>query len=347
MGQFIQNIKSEVMTMKYTKILSFFTAAAMAVPTISMNSYAEGNDIAGQPSQSEDVTVPDSTEKPTLTTAPATDVQTVTTTTIVTSEDEVAVTTTEVTTEAVSETYTTTAAVETTTVPVTTTAAETTVNAVKVDPVCEHIIKSDINGRVFVNIPEEASADVLIEYQSPEYDAHKYYETTLSGGKQYYFEIEGRDISVSDYRVYKIKVTLKGGMYGMTADVYTDTFNIPDGNDNPDSFRTFSYTFTVDDAESETTWNVVSDNGIDKEIAVHLNSLMLGDVNQDSSVDSSDASLVLSEYAALSTGGQSSLNDKQKKAADVNKDGVINSSDSSMILSYYAEISTGGKPSWD
>ncbi len=333
--------------MKYTKILSVIAAAAMAVPNVSMYTYAEGSDITEQPSQSQDVTISDSSEEPTLTTAPATDVQPVTTTTVVASEEDEAVTTTEVTTEAATETSTTTAAVETTTAPVTTTSVVTSANAVKVEPVCEHIIKSDINGKVLLSIPEDTSADVLIEYQSPEYDAHKYYETTLSGGKQYYFDIEGRDISVSDYRVYKIKVTLKGGMYDMTADVYTDSFNIPDGNDNPDSFRTISYTFTIDDAESETTWNVVSDNGIDKEIAVHLNSLMLGDVNMDSSVDSSDASLVLSEYAALSTGGQSSLSDKQKKAADVNKDGFIDSSDSSRILSYYAEISTGGKPSWD
>ena len=346
MEQFIQNINSEVMTMKYTKILSFLTAAAMAVPTVSMTSYAESNEIAEQPSQSEDTTVSDSTEEPTLTTAPVTDVHTVTTTTIVTSEENTSVTTTEITTVPTTETYTTTA-VETTTSPVTTTVTETTTNAVKVEPVCEHIVKADINGMVLLSIPDDVSADVSITYQSPEYDSHLYYDATLSGGKEYYFDIEGRDITVSDYRVYKIKVTLKGGMYGMTADVYTDTFNIPDGNDNPDSFRTLSYTFVVDDAESETTWNVVSDNGIDKEIAVHLNSLMLGDVNQDSSVDSSDASLVLSEYATLSTGGQSSLNDKQKKAADVNKDGFIDSSDSSKILSYYAEISTGGNPSWD
>lgn len=348
MGQFIPNIKSEVMTMKYTKILSLVAAAAMAVPNASMYTYAEGDNITEQSSKSEQIIPSKIDDIAILTTIPATTEQTVITTTVTTAqESDYTVTTTEITTETTSETYTTTTTAETTTVPVTTTAAETTVNAVKVEPVCEHIIKSDINGRVFLNIPDGASADVSIEYQSPEYDAHQYYNTTLLGGNNYYFDIEGRDISVSDYRVYKINVILKGGMYNMTADVYTDTFNIPDGNDNPDSFRTLSYTFSIDDAESDKSWNVISDDGTDKKIAVHLNSLMLGDVNQDSSVDSSDASLVLSEYAALSTGGQSSLSDKQKKAADVNKDGFINSSDSSKILSYYAEISTGGKPSWD
>lgn len=332
MGQFIPNIKSEVMTMKYTKILSLVAAAAMAVPNVSMYTYAEGDNITEQSSKSEQIIPSKSADIAILTTIPATTEQTVITTTVTTAQES---------------DYTVTTTAETTTVPVTTTAAETTVNAVKIEPVCDHIIKSDINGRVFLSIPDGASADVSIEYQSPEYDAHQYYNTTLLGGNNYYFDIEGRDISVSDYRVYKINVILKGGMYNMTADVYTDTFNIPDGNDNPDSFRTLSYTFSIDDAESDKSWSVISDDGTDKKIAVHLNSLMLGDVNQDSSVDSSDASLVLSEYAALSTGGQSSLSDKQKKAADVNKDGFINSSDSSKILSYYAEISTGGKPSWD
>lgn len=68
----------------------------------------------------------------------------------------------------------------------------------------------------------------------------------------------------------------------------------------------------------------------------------LGDVNLDDLVDSSDASLILVEYAKTSTGGKSSLSAKQKKNADTNFDGSIDSSDASKVLEYYSYISTGG-----
>lgn len=76
-----------------------------------------------------------------------------------------------------------------------------------------------------------------------------------------------------------------------------------------------------------------------------LNVSMYGDVNNDGSVDSTDASDVLIEYAAMSTGLYSTMNMIQKKAADVNYDGIIDSSDASAILTYYSHVSTGGKTS--
>ena len=74
---------------------------------------------------------------------------------------------------------------------------------------------------------------------------------------------------------------------------------------------------------------------------------ILGDINADGSVDSSDASLVLAEYAKIQTGGAGEFTDIQYKAADVNKDDTVDSSDASKILAYYAMVSTGKKPTWD
>jgi hypothetical protein len=79
----------------------------------------------------------------------------------------------------------------------------------------------------------------------------------------------------------------------------------------------------------------------------NVTDILLGDVNNDEKIDASDASKVLEEYAAISTGNDSLFNDKQKKAADVNADGRIDSSDASDILVYYASVSTGGNPSFD
>ena len=102
------------------------------------------------------------------------------------------------------------------------------------------------------------------------------------------------------------------------------------------------------------TW-AVSDGQTDEIIwyTVNLNeyrtepAYLLGDVNEDGSVDSSDASLVLAEYAKIQTGGAGEFTDVQYKAADVNKDDTVDSSDASRILAYYAAISTGQKPTWD
>lgn len=73
----------------------------------------------------------------------------------------------------------------------------------------------------------------------------------------------------------------------------------------------------------------------------------LGDVNGDSTVDSSDASLVLAEYARIQTGGAGEFTESQLKSADVNNDDVVDSSDASKILAYYAMISTGKELEWD
>ncbi len=72
-----------------------------------------------------------------------------------------------------------------------------------------------------------------------------------------------------------------------------------------------------------------------------------GDVNFDSAVDASDASLVLAEYARVQTSGKPSFSESRVTAADVNNDGVVDASDASKILAYYAAISTGKKATWN
>mgnify|MGYP003295237192 FL=1 len=80
---------------------------------------------------------------------------------------------------------------------------------------------------------------------------------------------------------------------------------------------------------------------------VSLGSFTLGDVNEDGMIDSSDASMVLAEYALMQTGGEPTFTEIQKISADVNKDYSVDSSDASKILAYYADSSTGKIPSWD
>lgn len=73
-----------------------------------------------------------------------------------------------------------------------------------------------------------------------------------------------------------------------------------------------------------------------------VGSYTLGDINDDGSIDSGDASSVLKEYASISTSDNHVLTAAQLLAADVNYNEMIGSDDASTILKYYAYLSTGG-----
>ena len=76
-------------------------------------------------------------------------------------------------------------------------------------------------------------------------------------------------------------------------------------------------------------------------------SYLLGDIDDNGTIDAIDASLALTEYASVSTGKGSTLTDNQFKAADVNNDKIIDAIDASNILTYYSMVSTGKEPSFN
>lgn len=73
--------------------------------------------------------------------------------------------------------------------------------------------------------------------------------------------------------------------------------------------------------------------------------IMLGDVNFDEKIDARDAALVLSEYAGISTGADTSLSEIQASCADVDNDGKVMAADAARILEYYAYVSAGNNVS--
>lgn len=75
-------------------------------------------------------------------------------------------------------------------------------------------------------------------------------------------------------------------------------------------------------------------------------SYCLGDVTEDGLIDSSDASVILQQYALLSTGKDISVSASQFEAAKLTTDDAVDASDASVALAYYAYISTGGKGSF-
>ncbi len=75
-------------------------------------------------------------------------------------------------------------------------------------------------------------------------------------------------------------------------------------------------------------------------LPLNVSDRKLGDLNDDSRIDSNDASNVLKAYAKNSSNQDSGLTAAQTACADVNGDGKIDSVDASKILAYYAYAST-------
>lgn len=102
---------------------------------------------------------------------------------------------------------------------------------------------------------------------------------------------------------------------------------------------------TVEDASKNVTY--IYDCGNEEtvkftSIPTYTTRFLKGDVNFDGFVNSSDASLILEDYALISTGNKSTFTEKQVEVADVNDDGKYDSIDASLILAYYGYTSTGG-----
>ena len=210
---------------------------------------------------------------------------------------------------------------------------------------------NNVNGTVIIELPENVTAHVEITFDSPEGKALSYYDSYIENKGS--FDIEGRDTSDDDYRIYNLTIALSDGENGRTAEV-TDTFTVPDPNDHPDTFTTFEYKFTVDNTFSAETAELTNEENLggvsggyirSKEYALHFGVLM-GDVDGDGIITGSDATMTLREYTLLSSDLDGEFNDYQNTVADVNNDGIINGTDATMILRYYTILSSNGTPSW-
>lgn len=69
----------------------------------------------------------------------------------------------------------------------------------------------------------------------------------------------------------------------------------------------------------------------------------MGDVDFNTMVTGSDATLALMEYTIVNGNGSSMFSELQKKSADIDSDGMISGSDAQRILQYYTYLSSGGE----
>ena len=107
---------------------------------------------------------------------------------------------------------------------------------------------------------------------------------------------------------------------------------------------TTTSTTTTTTTSSATTTTTKPDPSTDK--------YDLGDVNNDGTVDGTDATLVLREFGNVLAGKGAKFNDKEFAAGDVDRNGTIDGSDATLILKFFGEagkdisISYGGMEPW-
>ena len=65
-----------------------------------------------------------------------------------------------------------------------------------------------------------------------------------------------------------------------------------------------------------------------------------GDIDNDGFIDANDATAILTEYASLSTSGETTLTEEESNKADTNYDGIVDANDATQVLMYYAYLST-------
>ncbi len=222
-------------------------------------------------------------------------------------------------------------------------------------PIYSEFNPNDVNGKVIISLPENVTAHVEITFDSPEGENLPYYSCDIAGGsEEAVFDIEGRDNTEDDFRNYDLRIAFTGGNYSRTGEV-TDTFTVPDPNDNPKSFTDLVYTFTAADDFAVIPAELTGENDFGgdagdythlKEYTLHLG-LMLGDVNCDGIITGSDATTALREYTLLSSNMEGNFDTYCNFAADVNRDGILNGSDATKILRYYTLLSSNMNPSWD
>lgn len=232
---------------------------------------------------------------------------------------------------------------------------------ITVAPAYGEFNKNDVNGAVLIALPENLTANVKITLDSPEESDAVYYEAVVSGAEApgFSFELEGYDTvlaedgTIIDGRLYTLAISVTDTSTGLVSATYTvEDLSIADEASAPAVAYAYNIMAEEKTADIEENWYSESfDTGIENVYSENLTFFIApylkGDVNEDKTVDSSDASKVLAEYASTATGNPASLTSAQALAADVNEDSFVDSSDASKILAYYAEAATGGTPSWD
>ena len=185
----------------------------------------------------------------------------------------------------------------------------------------------------------------------------------LSPGETYHFNAEMILSSAEDFKA------VKSGGAGFS-DAYSVTWETVVFDQEGQTSYQIPFTITLgDNAEGTIEVNLAENmypfiyndgNGIATKDIITVDPLMiavkdgteafdpaavegLGDLNGDSTVNASDAAMMLIAAAKIGAGNESGLTPAQEKQADLNGDGIVNASDAALTLQYAAMIGAGGE----
>lgn len=270
--------------------------------------------------------------------------ETTITTTVTTSVANTSETTTTVSSSA-AETTTTVSSVASTTAVTSTSASSslsvTTTSSGETTAFSASATSTTASQTTVTTTAAETSSETTVTTTSgqekKEFDGEWYYDRATSNGET--LTMEGAiSATLNSNGTGKLKIYSSGQLAEEHDFIWTgteDTVYITISNQT----LTLSYDSDTDEA-------TFTEDGVVmyfKRGTTDSSELSLGDANGDGNIDAKDASFILSEYAKLSTGGESSLTETQKAASDVNGDGNTDAKDASAILAYYSYLSTGGK----
>lgn len=114
-------------------------------------------------------------------------------------------------------------------------------------------------------------------------------------------------------------------------------------------FEPFAYSVSNPEIAFTASYTSIPNNGteysepvIKLKISAESAPILKGDVNFDGTIDATDASLVMSEYTNIATGGTPTFTDAQREAADMDGDGFVDMWDAGKIMEIYANNQTSG-----
>ncbi len=104
---------------------------------------------------------------------------------------------------------------------------------------------------------------------------------------------------------------------------------------------TESTTTETTTTETTTSESAATETSTTETAPSETTEVSVGDLNNDTAVDASDAAVILVAAAAVGAGDDSGLTEEQKKAADVNNDGEFDAVDAAIVLQYAAAAGAG------
>ncbi|NLT10770.1 MAG: hypothetical protein GXY08_14960, partial [Ruminococcus sp.] len=134
--------------------------------------------------------------------------------------------------------------------------------------------------------------------------------------------------------------------------VFELTYEIPQDCPGGEYHIGFGSKCSVFNDNTEWTYKTAQTGGVIKVTATEKPKFALGDVNNDGTVDGSDATIVLREFGNVLAGKGASFTPEQFEAGDVDRNGTIDGSDATLILKFFGlavdnkELSYGGMEPW-